>query len=315
MYRYWQSCDLTTPRRMTGVRRVYQELRRGIENRIDIEWPPVYDSAKAKTATRNFLENPGLTAMRIPRCGIFVPDVIPLLEEGDEAKAIYKAEYAHIPAYEWVMVPSRWTRDTLIELLGVEADRIKVIPHGVDPVFVPRYVDREAWRERHRIPKGVKVVGHVSYGYARKNITRILEAVAELDNCVFVTNRENEEILLTAAKLGIARRVLFVPPMDDIALSEFYNAIDCFAFPSLFEGFGLPALEAQACACPTVLSNRGALLELAGPNAFPVNPLSVESIAKALSIAVEAHRVFPDPEWMAQFDWSNTTRAVAEWLS
>ncbi len=162
-------------------------------------------------------------------------------------------------------------------------------------------------------------MGHASAGYTRKNFARICSAVSNIKDAVIVkVGRDNgSDFHARAAGLngrkGKPDRVIFIDTLTDAELAEFYNAIDVFAFPSTNEGFGLPALEAQACGTPTVTGARAALLEITGPGAIAVDPLSVKAIEKALRDPPMGGKL--DEEWLAQFDWRNIGAAVDRWLS
>lgn len=83
-------------------------------------------------------------------------------------------------------------------------------------------------------------------------------------------------------KLGISKYISFTGGLTDTEIVSLMNAADIFVFPSLYEGFGLPPLEAMACGTPVVASNAGALPEVVGDAALLVNPENVEDIASAI---------------------------------
>ena len=105
--------------------------------------------------------------------------------------------------------------------------------------------------------------------------------------------------------------------IPDEDLPAFYNGAACFVYPSLYEGFGLPVLEAMACGTPVVTSDRGALAELAGGAAMLVDPESVEALQEALTrVLTDAPRAAElgrrGLERSRQFSWNETARRTLE---
>jgi alpha-1,3-rhamnosyl/mannosyltransferase len=82
-------------------------------------------------------------------------------------------------------------------------------------------------------------------------------------------------------------RVVFTGTINDEDLAALYSGADAFVFPSLYEGFGLPILEAMGCGCPVVCSNRGSLPEIAGKSAILVDPLDVAAISGAIETLLQ----------------------------
>jgi glycosyltransferase involved in cell wall biosynthesis len=194
-----------------------------------------------------------------------------------------------------VIAVSRSTRDDVIEHLGIPAERIAVIPHGVDPRYRPADPDAaSAAAARHGIAGPYLLfVGSIS---ARKNLVRMLEAFAALpaalrDATTFVMAGKvtygGEEALAAVERLGLKDRVRhlgFVPHAD---LPALYAGASVFMFPTLYEGFGLPILEAMACGTPVVASNLSSHPEVAGGAALLVDPSDRSAIAAATARLLE----------------------------
>jgi glycosyltransferase involved in cell wall biosynthesis len=89
-------------------------------------------------------------------------------------------------------------------------------------------------------------------------------------------------ILELAGRLGVADSIQLLPYVSAEEMQDLYRTAACMVFPSLIEGFGIPVLEAMASGCPVIVSDRGALPEVAGDAALVVDPLSVEAIAGAM---------------------------------
>lgn len=229
-----------------------------------------------------------------------------------------------------IVAVSHSTRQDVVRILGVPAERVHVIYEAPAPCFRPLLPDDpllDAVRQRYRLPE--RFILYVGTIEPRKNLVRLLEAFALLrqggvipHGLVFAGHRGWKESAVFAAvrRLGLADAVRFVgyvPAEDLVAL---YNLADALAFPSLYEGFGLPVVEAMACGTPVITSPNGSLGEVAGKAAEFVQPEEVESIAEGL------RRVLTEPaRWAAlrelglaraaRFTWETTaiqTRAVYE---
>jgi glycosyltransferase involved in cell wall biosynthesis len=187
-----------------------------------------------------------------------------------------------------VVTVSESTKRDIVELLSTEPEKIAVTPLGVDERF--RRLDREGLA-RFREQAGVERPFALFVGTLepRKNLTRLLDAFALIVNDVahdlVVIGPEGwltSEIHETAYQLIKRGRVQFRGFVPDGQLPAWYSACDLFAYPSLYEGFGLPVLEAMACGAPVLTSNVSALPEVVGDAAVTVDPSSVEAIAEGM---------------------------------
>lgn len=193
-----------------------------------------------------------------------------------------------------VIAVSQATKRDVVELLGVPAGRVTVVPNGVHPAMslVPADSSRaHAVRERYRLPERfVLTVGAIE---PRKNLARLLAAVEHLR-----TRPEASDLVLVHAGPegwladGVRRAglgtvpdgpVRFIGRVPSEDLAVLYRLARCCAYPSLWEGFGLPVVEAMACGCPVLTSSVSALPEVAGDAAVLVDPTSTEEIADGLA--------------------------------
>jgi len=223
-----------------------------------------------------------------------------------------------------IITDSRFTRRELLRLTDYGPRRIVVVPAGVGRQFRP--IRDEALlfqvRARYHLPEGPFLL-HVGHGAPRKNLQGLLEALACMaphgqDDVHLVqvgaTMGGSERALI--ARLGLERRVHglgFVPGKD---LSPLYNLADCFVFPSLYEGFGLPVLEAMACGTPVVCSNLASVPEVAGEAALQVDPRDPEALAGAIVrvLADDSLRVDLREAGLrraAEFTWARSAAATA----
>ena len=196
-------------------------------------------------------------------------------------------------ASDRVIADSASTADDLVQHLRIARSKIDVVPLGVNarPTVAPT---SEAVL-RSRLELGARpVVLSVSAKRPHKNLTRLIEAHARLGHPrpVLVlpgySTPHEAELKTLAGRLGTTHDVRFIGWVRTEDLEGLYGLASLFAFPSLYEGFGLPPLEAMARGVPVITSDRGSLGEVTGNAALVVNPESVDAIAEAL------HRLLVD---------------------
>lgn len=186
-----------------------------------------------------------------------------------------------------VIAMSAATRADVVELLGVDPERVHVAHQGYrTDVFRPAEAEETApIRTRYGLQRYLLAVGE---GRPYKNIPRLLRAFALLRDreiqlvVVGRVARQEVDLPALARSLGIAERVRFSGFIPDEELRLLYAGAEAFVFPSLYEGFGIPPLEAMACAAPVVCSDRSSLPEVCGDAAVYVDPDREEAIAHGI---------------------------------
>jgi len=194
-----------------------------------------------------------------------------------------------------VLADSQSTKGDLVELLGVEPAKIAVVYPGVEERFRPIQDQAllEEVRGRYSLPP--RFVLGLGTLQPRKNFTRLIQAYSLL-----VTRHPSlhlviaggkgwlyDEIFATVKQLGLEKKVLFPGFVADEHLPAFYNLADLFVFPSLYEGFGLPPLEALACGTPVITSNASSLPEVVGEAGPMVEATDMEALAGAMERVLE----------------------------
>jgi glycosyltransferase involved in cell wall biosynthesis len=189
-----------------------------------------------------------------------------------------------------VIAVSEATRRDALRFYRLDPAKIHVIPEGVDPRFTPDPdPERVATvRDRYELPE--RFVLYVGTIEPRKNLTTLLEAYAEL-----LRRRPEVGLVIAGGKgwlyepfferlraLGLERRVTLTGHVPDEDVPALMSAADVFAFPSEFEGFGLPPLEAMACGVPVVSSDAASLPEVVGDAGVLVPPHDVGAWVSAL---------------------------------
>jgi glycosyltransferase involved in cell wall biosynthesis len=187
-----------------------------------------------------------------------------------------------------VIAVSECTRTDLIQRYRVPAERIRVVYNGVDHRrFQPVEVDAEAVAQRFGVRHPfILCVGSLM---PWRNAARLLRAAARLDFGLLFVGRDiwgSDRTARLAAENGWDW-ACFAGYVADADLPALYAAATVFAYPSLYEGFGIPPLEAMACGTPVVASTAGALPEVLGDAALLVDPYDEDALAAALQAAAE----------------------------
>ncbi|MDX2141054.1 MAG: glycosyltransferase family 1 protein [Chloroflexota bacterium] len=191
-----------------------------------------------------------------------------------------------------ILADSQATKDDLVELYQLPSDKITVLLSGVDARF-QHVADRQmraAVREKYKLGQQpyIFAIGTVQ---PRKNYSRLIEALAQLrergqDLMLVIAGGKGwleDPIYQTLDTLRLRDQVRFIGFADDADLPALYSEARCLAFPSLYEGFGLPILEAMACGTPVITSNVSSMPEAAGDAALLVSPTDVNAITAALA--------------------------------
>jgi glycosyltransferase involved in cell wall biosynthesis len=191
-----------------------------------------------------------------------------------------------------VLADSENTRKDLGELLDVPPEKVSVVTPGVGPHFRPvrDSVRLNEVRARYNLPEWfILFVGTIE---PRKNLARLISAFGALRRqtglphaLVIVGGAGwlNEGIYDQVGKEGLDEHVRFPGFVADADLPGLYTLADLLAFPSLYEGFGIPPLEAMACGTPVVASNRSSIPEAVGSAALLVDPEDVDGMADAMA--------------------------------
>lgn len=212
-----------------------------------------------------------------------LPDTVPL-----RARAAFRRIYRSATVADRVIAVSETTRRDLLARYPVPADRVVVIGNGVSASFAAR----SAAVEGRRSDPFLLYVGGLD---PSKNVSFLLEVLTEVRRQVPAmrlalageTGARRDALVARARSSGLAPAVDLLGYLDDTGLAGAYRDATAFLFPSLYEGFGLPPLEAMAAGCPVIASTGGALPEVLGDGAWIAPPGDVAAWAQA---AVILHR-------------------------
>jgi glycosyltransferase involved in cell wall biosynthesis len=221
-----------------------------------------------------------------------------------------------------VLADSKATKADLVELLGTPAEKITVLYSGVDARFVPirDQVELDRVCAKYQLPRPfILSVGTLQ---PRKNYGRLIEAVGQVASTVphhlVITGGKGwmyETIFEQVKQSGLEGRVHFPGFVDDADLPALYSAADLFAYVSLYEGFGLPLLEAMACGTPVIGSNTSSLPEVIGDVGLQADPRNVDDITRALQQLIDqpelrARSIGLGLERAKTFTWKKAAREL-----
>lgn len=316
-----------------GIGRFSQELQKrlpGVEP-LPILGPklspidPIASTIALAGCRRGCFLSPGFNApLRSPIPLYFtIHDLIHLRmpQESSPVRRLYYATVVRPAARRAarIFTVSEYSRREIVEWAGVDEGRVVVVGNGVAEAFTPAPAGRASGAERPYFL-------HVGRRASNKNIGRLLAAYASLGpgvaaDLVF-TGAPDAPTLALADRLGIARAALrFSGDVDDAQLADLYRGAVALVFPSTYEGFGIPVVEAMACGTPVVTAAATATREVAGEgNALLVDPLREDELAAAML------RLLDDQSLRAQlaarglarareFTWTVVARRVQEALA
>jgi glycosyltransferase involved in cell wall biosynthesis len=255
-----------------------------VVGRVDLFYSPDFVLPPTLPRTRTLLTVHDLSFLHYP--DHFVPKLVRYLERV-VPRSVARADR--------VLADSEATRADLIRLLGVPAGKVEVLYSGVDPRFRPdpEPGERERLGARYGIGDRPYVLS-VGTLQPRKNFVRLIRAFARLSPAALrlapslvIAGGHGwlyEEVLQEAERHR--DRVRLLGFVDDADLPALYRNAALFVFPSFYEGFGLPVLEAMACGVPVVCSNASSLPEVAGDAALLVDPRDEQGLATAMERAL-----------------------------
>ncbi len=249
---------------------------------------------------------------------LFVPaHVLPLHHPAASVTTVHDLGYLHYPEahrpadrryLDWstawsarqsraVIADSVATRDDLVRAYGIVSDKIHVIYPGAQPGLALVTNSKEIAQARARYGIGERYLLYVGTLQPRKNLSRVVEAFRRL---VAANRLEGVQLVLAGKQgwlyddlfaqvdaAGLRERVLFPGYVEDADLAPLISGATAFVFPSLYEGFGMPVLEAQACGVAVMTGKNSSLPEVAGDAALLVDPLDVDAIAAAMQRLVD----------------------------
>jgi glycosyltransferase involved in cell wall biosynthesis len=219
-----------------------------------------------------------------------------------------------------ILTVSEASKADIVRFLGVPPERVDVAPNG--PGIAEDVHGPPPLEIRRRFEVGdAPLLLTVAPSRPHKNVERLVEALARVPEAVLVVpgyrTAHEDELERHAAQLGVGDRLRRPGWVDDETLDGLYRTADCFVFPSLAEGFGLPVLEAMLRGAPVACSSTTSLPEVAGDAALLFDPLDIDAIASSIRRILEdgelaARLREAGRERAARFSWEDSARRTIE---
>jgi glycosyltransferase involved in cell wall biosynthesis len=268
----------------------------------------------------------------IPECvrGMGVPqtvvvhDLIPLKFAKDyPVQNVYFRWYVGplLRKVEKIITVSEQTKKDLIADMGVHPCRIQVVPGGCNHGDFHPHINSSEVKRQYGLHRYLLYVGNL---HPHKNLPRLIQAFARF------ASRVSHQLVLVGKKdvrfypslerlvdaLGLHGRVMFLDYVTQDDLGGLYAGAELFAFPSLYEGFGLPLVEAMSCGIPVVSGKSGATEEVVGEAGILVNPRNVQDLAEALEYVLTTEKIRQDLQERGlrraqQYRWERTARQIS----
>lgn len=217
-----------------------------------------------------------------------------------------------IQASKKIVTVSNFSKNEMIKYLNIPSEKIEVIYPGI-PSSILKYADNNFENEL-----GDYILS-VSSIEPRKNIKSLIEAFVKLgrkDIKLIIVGRENPQVF-NSVELHVNqhKNIIFLGYVTDEVLAKLYKNARLFAYLSLYEGFGFPPVEAIACGCPVLVSDRSSLPEICGDYAEYCNPENINEINGKLESLLSMERKLNSTkiiEFRKQYDWQKTASKLLE---
>ncbi len=195
-----------------------------------------------------------------------------------------------------IITISEFSKKEIMKYLGIPKDKITVMPCGVDfSIYHPNYSVDEVNKVVEKYNIDSPYILYLGTLEPRKNIERLIQAYGKLSEekknlpKLVLAGRKGwmyESIFKTVKTLNLEEKIIFTGYVDEKDAPILMKGAEIFLFPSIYEGFGMPPLEAMACGTPVLVSNVSSLPEVVGDAGIQVNPFSIESIKNGMEYLI-----------------------------
>jgi glycosyltransferase involved in cell wall biosynthesis len=258
------------------------------------------------------LKNNSIDIYHVPQNGIGLPskksciyistihDLIPYVMPETVGKGYLKRFISAMPQIvqnsNTIITVSEFSKKDIIRIFNVEEDKIKVTPLAAENYFNPMDKDKAKFFLKNKYNISSDFILYVGGFSPRKNVRSILLAFSRIyknlskEYKVLILGSANDDhsyLISLCDTLNIIDNVIFTGYVPYEDLPFFYNSCSVFVYPSLYEGFGLPPLEAMSCSVPVITSNLSSIPEVVGDAALLINPFDTEELKSAMETVLE----------------------------
>ncbi|MBO06299.1 MAG: hypothetical protein CMI58_04605 [Parcubacteria group bacterium] len=243
----------------------------------------------------------------------------------NKSRQFYKKKILRISMQraDIIVADSFSTKRDIIEYYGVKEKKIRVVHLGVESRFRP-ICNVEEYRLKNNLPS--KMILNVGTLEPRKNVVSLIRAFKKLrkegfkDYKLVIAGSKGwlyEDIFREVGHSGLQQEILFLGVVKDEDLPLLYNCADLFVYPTLYEGFGLPPLEAMACGVPVITSDTSSLPEVVGDAGILVDPTDINSLCESMYIVLKDKELWNRMSSMGRersrlFSWDKTAAKILE---
>lgn len=221
-----------------------------------------------------------------------------------------------------IIAVSNKVKSDIIRHFNVNEEKIEVVYHGVNPIF--KKVENESIidkvKNKYSLPdKFILFVGNIE---PKKNLERLIKAFELVKRTTDITHKlvivgkkgwKYNTVYDTISSLKLTNEIIFTDYVSETDLAVLYSLSDLFVFPSLYEGFGIPPLEAMACETPVLVSDKGALPEITGgvclqTNSYDINDMASKIIRLLTDNELRLKTILEGKEWVKNFTLEKTAK-------
>ena len=224
-------------------------------------------------------------------------DIIPIAYYNTR-NPVWKLNAKGLRSAEKIITISEFSKEDISKYIKYPKEKIEIIPPAVDHNLYYQNRNKIALK-KYGVREDEKVILYVGAEEPRKNVQFLINAFSKLKKKIpkvkllkvgmpnYIGVRE--KLLKQIESLNLQKDVIFTGYVSEKELAEIYNAADLFVFPSLYEGFGMPPLEAMACGTPVITSNTSSLPEVVGDAAITVDPYDINRFAEEMYEVLTNH--------------------------
>lgn len=235
-------------------------------------------------------------------------------------RQVYTKKYGYACEHaDKIIAVSEQTKNDIVEYFHIPAEKVETIYQSCDDIFYQEttLAEREQIKQKYQLPENY--ILYVGSFNERKNITSLVHAVDRLGKTLDVPlvllgggRKYKQEVEKLIAELGLQKKVMIVSGIPNEDLPGIYQAASLFVYPSIYEGFGIPIIEALISGIPVVTSKGGCFPEAGGPNTVYVDPLDIEELSDAMERVLTdqekvSEMVSAGKEYVSRFQKENTT--------